>query len=326
MQLMISAAVERWPVAGEFIIARGAKQHVDVLLVAVRYDGHWGMGEGTAIYYHGDSAEDGLKLIESISAELSAMPPDAARAHIQKLMPPGAARNALDCALWELEAKQAAMPLWQYAGLKSAPVALQTAFTISLGDPAVMEADAAKAAARGFGILKLKLTGEGDRARVAAVRAGAPNARLIVDANGSWGDLDIAAEAQAMAELGVEMIEQPVAVGDDSLLAGITSPIPIIADESCQSSADIEICADYYHGINIKLDKAGGLTEALKMMAEADAQGLKVMLGCMLSTSLGIAPAFLAAQGADWVDLDAPALLAEDREDGFRFENGQILI
>jgi L-alanine-DL-glutamate epimerase-like enolase superfamily enzyme len=202
---------------------------------------------------------------------------------------------------------------------------LQTAFTISLGEPTAMESDAAKAAARGFGLLKLKLTGEGDRERVAAVRKGAPDVRLIVDANESWAGLDIEAESAALAALGVEMIEQPVPVGQDALLEGVVSPVPFLADESCQSSADLELCARFYDGINIKLDKAGGLTEALKIACESEAHGLKLMVGCMLSTSLGIAPAFLVAQGAQWVDLDGPILLAEDREDGFRFEKGLIL-
>jgi L-alanine-DL-glutamate epimerase-like enolase superfamily enzyme len=242
----------------------------------------------------------------------------------QKILHPGAARNALDCALWDLEAKAAGVPLWQLVGLAQEPKPLQTAFTISLGEPAMMEADAAAAAARGFSLLKLKLTGEGDRERVSAVRKGAPAARLIVDANESWGGLDIVAESAALAALGVEMIEQPVPVGKDAMLDGIESPVPFLADESCQSLADLELCARHYAGINIKLDKAGGLTEALAMARAAEAHGLKVMVGCMLSTSLGIAPAFLAAQGADWVDLDGPALLAEDREDGFRFEGGII--
>ena len=181
------------------------------------------------------------------------------------------------------------------------------------------------AAARGFGLLKLKLTGEGDRDRVAAVRKGAPAARLIVDANESWGALDIEAEAVALAALGVEMIEQPVPVGQDALLDGVHAAVPIVADESCQSRADLELCARYYDGINIKLDKAGGLTEALAMAREAEARGMKLMVGCMLSTSLGIAPAFLVAQAAHWVDLDGPVLLAKDREDGFRFDHGMIL-
>ena len=324
MGLGITAIVERWPVAGQFIIARGAKTYVDVLVVAVSDGTHVGMGEGTAIYYHSESAESCLAQIEAVIASLVGLTVQAARAAAQTALPPGAARNALDCALWDLEAKAAGLPLWQLVGLSAAPQPLQTAFTISLGDPATMEIDAAKAAARGFGLLKLKLTGGGDRERVAAVRKGAPDARLIVDANESWGGLDIAAEAAALAALGVEMIEQPVPVGQDALLAGVRSPISFLADESCQSAADIELCARYYDGINIKLDKAGGLTEALAMRREAEARGLKVMVGCMLSTSLGIAPAFLAAQGADWVDLDGPILLAQDREDGFQFSGGKI--
>jgi L-Ala-D/L-Glu epimerase len=171
----------------------------------------------------------------------------------------------------------------------------------------------------------LKLTGEEDLDRVKAVRAGAPDARLIVDANESWDGRDVAAEATSMAALGVEMIEQPVKAGNDAALVGVRSPLPLIADESCHSAADVGRLAPYYDGVNIKLDKAGGLTEALKLADAAQAAGLKIMVGCMLSTSLGIAPAYLAAQGADWVDLDGPALLAQDREFGFRFEHGMIL-
>lgn len=325
MGIRISATVERWPVAGQFIISRGAKTYVDVLVAAASDGTHVGLGEATAIYYHGESAEGCLTQIEALIETLAPMDVAEARAVVQQLLRPGAARNALDCALWDLEAQAAGKPLWQLAGLKAALQALQTAFTISLGEPDVMEENAAKAAARGFGLLKLKLTGEGDRERVAAVRKGAPQARLIVDANESWGALDIEAEAAALAALGVEMIEQPVPVGQDALLDGIKSPIPLLADESCQSRSDIDLCARYYDGINIKLDKAGGLTEALAMAREAEALGLKLMVGCMLSTSLGISPAFLVAQGALWVDLDGPVLLAEDRENGFRFDKGMIL-
>jgi L-Ala-D/L-Glu epimerase len=149
-------------------------------------------------------------------------------------------------------------------------------------------------------------------------------ARMIVDANESWGALDIAAEAAALAALGVEMIEQPVPRGQDVLLGQYRSPVPLLADESCHTADDVAMCAEFYDGINIKLDKAGGLTEALKLADAAEAAGLKIMVGCMLSTSLGIAPAFLVAQRAHWVDLDGPALLAEDREDGFRFDGGRI--
>jgi L-Ala-D/L-Glu epimerase len=322
--LTISSVVERWPVDGQFVISRGAKTHVDVILAAVSYGDHIGMGEGTPIYYRGETGGKCLFQIESVAEALENLSPKEARIAIQDMMGPGAARNALDCALWDLEAKEAGLPLWQYAGLAKAPQPLGTAFTISLGESDAMEADAAKAAAQGYSLLKLKLTGEGDHERVAAVHRGAPTARLIVDANESWGALDIAAEAAVLAEFGVEMIEQPVADGADAALAGLTSSLPIFADESCHSAADIARLAPYYDGINIKLDKAGGLTEALKMAEAAEAAGKKIMVGCMLSTSLGIAPAFLLAQRAAWVDLDGPALLAEDREDAFRFEGGMI--
>ncbi len=325
MALRITAAVERWPVAGQFIIARGTKTFVDVLLVAVSDGGHIGFGEGTAIYYQGETAERCLGQVERIIDQLEPQSVADARALAQTLLQPGAARNAIDCALWDLEAKASGKPLWELVGLKSAPQPLQTAFTISLGDASAMKADAVRAAAKGYGLLKLKLTGEEDRNRVAAVRLGAPDARLIVDANESWGNLNIAAEASALADIGVEMIEQPVAAGRDALLTGLKSRLPILADESCHVAADVARLAPYYDGVNIKLDKAGGLTEALKIADAAKAAGMKIMVGCMLSTSLGIAPALLIAQYADWVDLDGPALLAEDRPEGFKFEGGIII-
>ena len=324
MSLRITATVERWPVAGQFIIARGSKTFVDVLVVGVSNGAHVGFGEGTAIYYNKETAESCLAQVESVIDQLEPLCADDARDLVQRLLPAGAARNALDCALWDLAAKTAGQPLWQYAGLKHPPRPLVTAFTISLGEAAVMEKDAAKAAAKGFDLLKLKLTGEGDYDRVAAVKSGAPDARLIVDANESWAHLDISAEALALAELGVEMIEQPVPAGQDALLAGVRSSLPLIADESCHSAADVDRLKPYYEGVNIKLDKAGGLTEALKISAAAQAAGMRCMVGCMLSTSMGIAPAFLVAQDAHWVDLDGPALLAEDREAGFKFAGGKI--
>ncbi len=325
MSLRITAMVERWPVAGEFIIARGAKTHVDVLVVAVSDGEHVGMGEGTAIYYRGESGEKCLAQVVAVIADLEPMSADAARAVLQVLLPPGAARNALDCALWDVAAKAARLPLWRFVGLTTEPRPLVTAFTISLGEAAVMQADAAEAAAKGYSLLKLKLTGEGDRERVMAVRAGAPTARLIVDANESWTGLDIASEAEALAALGVEMIEQPVPAGQDGALSGIISPLPLLADESCHIADDVALLAPYYNGVNIKLDKAGGLTEALNIADAAQVAGIKIMVGCMLSTSLGIAPAFVLAQRAHWVDLDGPALLATDRDDGFEFAGGKII-
>jgi L-alanine-DL-glutamate epimerase-like enolase superfamily enzyme len=312
---MISATVERWPVAGAFIISRGSKTHVDVVVCTVGDGVHEGRGEGTAIYYEGETAEGCVAALNSYTGPLD-------RAALLTHMPRGAARNALDCALWDLEAKQAGVPVWQLAGLQT-PVALPTAFTISLGEPAKMEEDARTAAGRGFALLKCKLTGEGDRARIAAVRAGAPDARLIVDANESWHDMDIAAEAAALAALGVEMVEQPVIHGQEDRLTRVRAPLPLCADESCHTRADLDQLGDF-DAVNIKLDKAGGLTEALALAQAARKRGFRVMVGCMLGTSLGIAPAALVAQGADWIDLDGALLLAQDRDDGLALRDGLL--
>jgi len=313
----LTARIERWPVAGSFVIARGPKSHVDVVLVEIVADGLMGRGEATPIYYHGETAESVLAEVEAAAAQIGH---GIGRAELLSLMPRGAARNALDCALWDLEAKMAARPVWSLAGLVS-PRPLQSAFTISLGPPAAMEAHA-RAAAPIYPLLKLKLAGEGDLDRVAAVRRGAPEARLIVDANESWTGRDVAGEAAALAPFGVELVEQPVRAGQDHLLDGVVSPIPLCADESCQDRADLSRCVDRYAAINIKLDKAGGLTEALALAAEAQALGLDLMVGCMLSTSLGIAPAMLAAQHARWIDIDGPLLLARDRDCPVRFVRG----
>jgi L-alanine-DL-glutamate epimerase-like enolase superfamily enzyme len=316
----LAARIERWPVAGAFIIARGAKTEVDVV-VATLADGEWrGRGEATAIYYHGETAES---VRDQILSMAGAIEEGAGRADLLSLMPRGAARNALDAALWDLDSRRCGLPVWRLAGLEE-PRPVVTAFTISLGEPERMEADARAAASR-YPLLKLKLAGEGDIERVAAVRRGAPAARLIVDANEAWTDLDVAAEAAALLPFGVELIEQPVAAGQDHLLDGVRSPIPLCADESCQDRSDLARCVGRYAAVNVKLDKAGGLTEALMLAADARAAGLKLMVGCMLSTSLGVAPAFLAAQGAEWADLDGPLLLARDRPDGFTYDNGRML-
>lgn len=320
MTLTVSVTVERWPVAGAFIISRGAKTHVDVILCEISDGSVAGRAEATPIYYEGESAEKCAEQITAFAAEH----PDLDRALLLRKMPRGAARNALDCALWDLERRKARVPLWQLARLPE-PVATISALTISLGRPALMENHARKAAADGYTLLKLKLSGDSDHERVAAVHRGAPDARLIVDANESWDDLDIAAEAARLAQYSVELIEQPVSAGRDHLLAGIRSPVPLCADESCHTSADVERIAPFYDAVNIKLDKAGGLTEAMAVARAAQAADMKIMVGCMLSTSLGIGPAFGLAQLAQWVDLDGPLLLAKDRADGFRFTSGRIL-
>jgi L-Ala-D/L-Glu epimerase len=313
--ITLSTVIERWPVAGSFTISRGSKTHVDVVVVTARDGDAVGMGEGTPIYYKGETAQ-------SCSAQIAALPSGLDRVTLQQLLPHGAARNAVDCALWDLAAQQAGRPLWQLAGLPK-PEPRITAFTISLAEPDKMEADARAKA--DLPLLKLKLAGEGDHARVAAVRRGAPSARLIVDANEAWTGRDVGAEAAALAALGVEMVEQPVKAGEDHLLDGVTSPIPFVADESCQDRADLPRLKGRYAGINIKLDKAGGLTEGIALAGEARAMGFDVMLGCMLSTSLGIAPAFLLGADARWVDLDGPLLLAKDREARHVMRDGLLM-
>ncbi|WP_420822451.1 N-acetyl-D-Glu racemase DgcA [Sphingomonas crocodyli] len=317
MMRRLDVRIETWPVAGAFTIARGAKTQVDVVCVEIADGSHVGRGEGTAIYYHGESAESVADQARSMADAIAG---GIDRATLLKAMPRGAARNAIDAALWDIEAKASGVRAWAAAGLP-AITPVQSAFTISVADPAKMEADA-RAAAPIYPLLKLKLAGEGDLDRVAAVRRGAPEARLIVDANESWTGRDVAAEAARLLPFGVELIEQPVAAGQDHLLDGVTSPIPLCADESCQDRTDLARCVGRYAAINIKLDKAGGLTEALALAAEGKAAGLEIMVGCMLSTSLGIAPATIVAQGARWVDIDGPLLLARDRSPGIVFANG----
>jgi len=316
-QRRLTARIETWPVAGSFVIARGAKTKVDTVLVEITDEAHRGRGEATAIYYHGESAETVRIQAEAMADEVAG---GLSRTELLARMPRGAARNAVDCALWDYEAKRSGRPAWALAGLAE-PRPLQSAFTISLGEAERMEEDARKAAAI-YPLLKLKLAGEGDIDRVAAVRRGAPMARLIVDANESWTGRDIVAEAAALLPFGVELIEQPVKAGEEHLLDGISVPIRLCADESCQDRSDLPRCIGRYDAINIKLDKAGGLTEALALAAEARSVGLDVMVGCMLSTSLGIAPAMLVGQQARWVDIDGPLLLAEDRAEPVRFRNG----
>lgn len=319
MIILKTVRVERFAVDGSFIISRGAKTDVDVVYCEVTDGTHIGRGEGTPIYYEGETAELCAEAIESRAIQNRAL----TREDLLTTMMEGAARNALDAALWDVEVQATGKPLWQLAGLPQ-PRALVTAYTISLNEPEVMKSDARKAAAKGYPLLKLKLNGSDDLLRVAAVRIGAPDARLIVDANEAWDDVDVGEMAGALKKLGVELIEQPVEAGFEDDLAGVTSPLPFCADESCHVAEDIERVAGNFQAVNIKLDKAGGLTEAIRLSDAAKARGLKTMVGCMLSTSLGIHPAFHLAQTADWVDLDGPALLKNDRAGGFRFDSGRI--
>ena len=315
----IRANIERHATAGAFTIARGAKTHVDVVVAEIGEGAEVGRGEATAIYYRGESAESVLAAIEALIPALS---DGLSREALQTALPAGAARNAVDAALWDLEARSSRRRVWQMLGLAE-PRPILTAYTISLGEPEVMEASARRVAGRE--LLKLKLSGDaGDIDRVAAVRRGAPGARIIVDANESWGGIDIERAAAALVPFRVELIEQPVKAGDDRLLDHVASPIPLCADESVHDLASLDHCLGRYQLINIKLDKAGGLTEALRLQAAARAAGIGVMTGCMLSTSLGIAPAFHVAAQGQYADLDGPLLLAADRAHGMRFEGSDV--
>lgn len=314
----LTARIERFPVAGAFVIARGARTHVDVVTVAIEAGRHRGRGEGTAIYYRGESAESVLRQVLSVA---DAVAGGAGRVELLDLLPAGAARNAVDAALWDLEAKQAGRRVWQLLGLPE-PRPMLTAYTISLADPAEMEAAARKVAARE--LLKVKVGAQAPAEHVAAVRRGAPDARLIVDANEAWGAVDIEATCAALARLGVELIEQPVPSGQDALLDGVRPAVPLCADESVHDRASLDAVVGRYRFVNIKLDKAGGLTEALALQHAAGRRGIETMTGCMLCTSLGIAPAFHVAMRSLYADLDGPLLLAEDRPDAVRFAGSDV--
>ncbi len=309
---------ERWPLASAFVISRGAKTEAQVVVVELRDGPHLGRGEAVPYARYGETLEGVLTDIEALR---DGMETDLDREALQGALPPGAVRNALDCALWDLEAKRAGMRAWRLAGRdRLDPV--KTCFTLSLASPADM-GEAARAAAN-RPMLKLKIGGPDDLDRVQAVRAAAPKTRLVVDANEGLSFEDLRRLAPELAKLGVQLIEQPLKAGEDEALEGYMSPVTLCADESLHTRAELALCAKRYGAINIKLDKAGGLTEALALKREAEALGLEIMAGCMVATSLAMAPALLIAQGARTVDLDGPLLLAKDREPGLRFIGSMI--
>nr|WP_221288313.1 N-acetyl-D-Glu racemase DgcA [Amaricoccus macauensis] len=305
---------EVFPLAKTFTISRGSKTEARVLTVTVEADGVRGRGECVPYARYGET-------IESVRAQVRSLPARFDRAALQSLLPAGAARNAVDCALWDCEAKRAGRRVWDLAGLP-APGPEITAYTLSLDTPDAMRAEAARQASRP--LLKIKLGGDGDMARLEAVRDGAPAARIIVDANEGWTPESYAALAPALLKLGVEMVEQPLPAGDDAALAGMARPLPVCADESCHDRASLAGLAGKYDVVNIKLDKTGGLTEALALRAEAEALGFGIMVGCMVGSSLAMAPAVVVAQGAAFVDLDGPLLLAADRPHGLHYDAGGV--
>jgi len=307
---MIVGVAESFPLAEVFTISRGSRTEAKVVTVSVSRDGVNGRGECVPYARYGESMESVLKQIEGL-------PPRITRAELQAALPAGAARNAVDCALWDWEAKKAGKRVWELVGLP-APAPVITAYTLSLDTPEKMEQQAAKHSQRP--LLKIKLGGEGDMARLEAVRKGAPDTRIIVDANEGWTPALYTALAPALIRLGVEVVEQPLPAGADDMLSEIARPLPVCADESCHDRASLPALKGKYDMANIKLDKTGGLTEALALKEAALKEGYALMVGCMVGTSLAMAPATLLAQGAQIVDLDGPLLLARDRTAPLRYD------
>jgi L-alanine-DL-glutamate epimerase-like enolase superfamily enzyme len=323
--LAIEAKEEIWPLKQPFRISRGSRTEARVVVVTLSDGKQKGRGEGIPLARYNQSTASALAQIESTQGGKNLN-----RQGLQDLLPPGAARNALDCALWDLEAKASGKRVWELANIPIVPE-VETSFTISLDTPGKMSAAASAAAfAQGFGvpkILKLKLCGDDlDLSRVQAVRETAPAARLLIDANESWSPSHYREIVSGLKELRVELIEQPFPADADEVLESLDHPIPVCADESCHTTADLPRLTDRYEVINVKLDKTGGLTEALRLCSRAGESDFKLLIGCMVCTSLAIAPARLLDSAAQWVDLDGPLLLARDRDHPVQYANGKIRI
>ncbi len=307
---MITVTPDTFRLAQVFTISRGSRTEAKVLTVRITRDGVTGWGECVPYARYDET-------LDSVTAQILGLPEDIDRAALQDALRAGAARNAVDCALWDWEAKRTGRRVWELAGLPP-PGPEVTAYTLSLDTPENMHAAAAKNADRP--ILKIKLGTPDDMPRLEAVRAGAPDTRIIIDANEGWTAEVYADLAPHLIRLGVAMVEQPLPAGADDMLAEIDRPLPVCADESCHDRASLPKLRGKYDMVNIKLDKTGGLTEALALKAEAIAQGFGVMVGCMVGSSLAMAPAVLVAQGVAVTDLDGPLLLAEDRPHPLRFD------
>jgi len=316
--LSLTVRIEHWPIAGSFTISRGSKTDAAVVVAELSDGRDRGRGECVPYARYGETVNGVAAAMEALR---SAIAGGLDRATLQQALPAGAARNALDCAFWDLEAKRAGRPVHALAGL-APPQPLITAYTISLGTPAVMAAAAEAAVERP--LLKVKLGGAGDRARILAVRRAAPRAQLIVDANEAWTADDLADHLAACADAGVALVEQPLPSGSDDVLAQIARPLPVCADESAHGIASLSGLCGKYDAVNIKLDKTGGLTEALAMAREAERLGLTLMAGCMVATSLAMAPAMLVAQRAKVIDLDGPLLLLRDRPEGLHYDGSLV--
>jgi L-Ala-D/L-Glu epimerase len=314
----IETRMESWPIAGSFTISRGTKREAVTVVAEVSQDGLIGRGECVPYPRYGETPQATLAALQAVADTLA---PGLTRQALQAAMPKGAGRNALDCALIDLEAKRTGTRAWALLG-RSEPTACTTAYTISLGTVEAMAEATAKAAHRS--LLKIKLGGEDDAARIAAVRKAAPKSLLIVDANEAWTAQNLEQNLNACAEAGVRLVEQPLPAGEDEVLARIRRPIAVCADESVHDRKSLDGLRGRYDAVNIKLDKTGGLTEALAMADAARALGFDIMVGCMVATSLSMAPAMLLTPFARFVDLDGPLLLARDREHGLRYDGSLV--
>lgn len=317
MTRRLTLARESFPIAGAFTISRGSRTEAVVVVATITQNGATGRGECVPYARYGETVDSVIAEIEKARAAIEA---GANRDDIGRLMPPGAARNAVDCALWDLEAKTGGVAVAARLGLTPEP--LTTAYTISLGTAADMAARTAAAARRP--LLKIKVGTADDAPLMHAVAAAAPDSALILDANEGWTDGTIEANLRLAAELGFRLVEQPLPAGKDALLADIAHPIPVCADESLHVIGDLDSLKGRYDAVNIKLDKTGGLTEALRLRDAARAKGFGVMVGCMVGTSLAMAPAVLLAQDSDWCDLDGPLLLARDRVPGLAYSGSLV--
>ena len=311
--------VEKWPLHEPFVISRMVQLNGEVIVVTIEQEGVVGRGECERMDVFEADYPDVLKMVEGVKSLVES---GISRDELAEHMPAGAARNAIDCALFELDAKLAGQAAWQLAGFQAPPEAVTTVFTLSLDTPDNM----AKAAAvqKHRPILKLKLGREDDLARVQAIRAAAPDTRLVIDANTGWSFEQLEAYLPQLALLGVEMIEQPLGPAEEHLLEGLSPEIPLVADESCLDRSSLAALKGRYQAINIKLDKTGGMTEAIALLNEAQQQGFDIMVGCMVGTSLAMAPALLLAQQARWVDIDGPLLLSKDRLPALRYEGSIV--
>ncbi|MBO9428967.1 N-acetyl-D-Glu racemase DgcA [Sulfitobacter sp. R18_1] len=312
--MQIDVTADTFKLAQVFTISRGSRTEAKVLTVRVTEGGVTGWGECVPYARYDET-------LESVTAEINGLPGDITRQALYDLLPAGAARNVVDCALWDLEAKRAGKRVWELAGL-TAPGPEITAYTLSLDEPEAMRAQAAKHSYRP--LLKIKLGTPDDMPRLEAVRAGAPDATIIIDANEGWSAEVYADLAPHLLRLGVALVEQPLPAGEDDALLGMDRPVPVCADESCHDRASLPGLKGKYDVVNIKLDKTGGLTEALALRDAARAEGFEVMVGCMVGSSLAMAPATLVAQGAKVVDLDGPLLLAEDRDNALKFDGAGV--